>query len=173
MGKYFMFGIVMLIALPFLQWVMKFISTKKVTRFIHRILNELNRPYHMTQPKSKAVDWVICIDHHVFLIKLFSVNQDVKLVITNLTTWIKTKKSNPIKIENRIIGTQAFIHQQPDHTDQVIHKIALLYPGVEQIRQYINENEMNVIELNTLINTYRFMTLDSLKDGMNHILDQK
>lgn len=162
---------VTLVLLVIIYFIIRWLHHRQITKEIERVLQELNIEYELQAQQRGDFNWWIETEHAVIICKLFHIQRHENLVITNPTTWIRTKKSEPIRIENRLLGVTRFLKlSDVRQTDKPIYKVAILHPTPLQIRQYINENEMVIVDINQKVYDYYFFSTSTLSDGFRTLL---
>ncbi len=163
---------VVLILYFLLQYYIKEALIKRIEGTLHTFF-EGQKGMHLMQPiERKGKFWRVETDEAVFLFKLFQVQSNEKIIITNRTTWIRTKGSSGIKRENSIPGVIQLVNDTREiDQNKPIYRVAIVHPGVEQIRKYINENEMVIIPMNTKVNDYYFVNSKDLSNSLKLILE--
>lgn len=152
--EYLIVALILIFIFIVLNLYLKYLLYKNIENNLNNTLR--NTKFTITKPKTSGCDWLIETDEYIYICKLFIVNISANLIITNPTTWILTRDSEAIKIENRIKQVEDFVNFLYQ-TDKKIEKVAIIHPGIKQIRKYINENEMIIISLNEKVNNYRFI----------------
>lgn len=157
--EYFIIPLIVIILFISLNYYLKHLLYKRIENNIINILQ--NTKFTLSKPKGLGCDFLIETEEYVYICKLFTVNSSANLIITNPTTWILTRASEAIKIENRIKQVEHFVNFSYQ-TDKKIEKVAIIHPGIKQIRKFINENEMIIISFNEEVNNYRFISSKNL-----------
>lgn len=154
---------------------MRWLHFRQLTKELATIFESFEKPYSMTYSSRGPYHWRIEIDHTIILCKLFHIGRNDNIVITNPVTWIKARKSEPIKIENRLLGVKKFLQtadEVREEAKKTIHTVAILHPDPLQIRQYINENEMIIVDINKKVYNYYFFSTSTLEKGFQQLLLQ-
>ncbi|HEY8436910.1 MAG TPA: hypothetical protein VIK63_07725 [Haloplasmataceae bacterium] len=173
---YLIWGVIVLALLTFLHVVMRFLHYRQLTNEIRAFFESRQMNYQLTCQRRRPYDWYIETVDRIILCKLYHIGRQENIVITNPTTWIRTKKSDPIKIENRLLGVKAFIEagqRIKNEKQKPVDLLAIFHPGPSQIRQFINENEMIIVNLHQKVYQYIFTATDRLQEGLIQILNEK
>jgi len=155
--KYIFIGLIIILIIIFINYYFKHLLFKRIQNKLFDIFYNASIKFTLKQSKDSGCDWLIETETDIYICKLFQVNTSANLIITNTTTWILAKDSEAIKIENRIKNVNHFVNYNPS-SNKNIHKIAILHPSIKQIRKYINENEMIIINLDEEVDGFHFIS---------------
>ena len=103
---------------------------------------------------------------NIYLIKIVLIGFQSELIITNPTYWCinndpgEWRRSSKPKLVPR---TKAFLEYQTN-SSKPITKIALIYPGVNNISRYLNESDVELVNYRKAVNGILFVRLSELKD---------
>ncbi len=115
---------------------------QKVKDELEDILINKNINYKINLIKKQSYQILIELPHQSYFVKVLKIPTSKELVITSKETWIISHQGE-VNIKNIIKTMKDFMNIK---VSEKTKKIVIVYPEIYKILQYINENEMIIVE---------------------------
>lgn len=169
-------GILIVIFLFALDEVLK--KKKVYQRILDCQYRAGKKRYEIIEAKKKEYDFVLkAADVHLY-IKYISVPSNSQICINAKETWQLNyggNKSNAGRVYPNKMYLDELVHfLKNDITgDDKALKVVLVYPKVESIVRYLNESELDTIDIKKTPHGYKVMQYETFKEELNYILKEK
>jgi len=157
----------LLLGLSGISLSLNYIFKEKRRKRIHEIIKNFFKEEEISWHHGKDIYQIeINAKDNIYLIKIVLIGFQSELIITNPTYWCinndpgEWRRSSKPKL---VPSAKTFLEYQTN-LSKPITKIALIYPGVNNISRYLNESDVELVNYRKAVNGILFVRLSELKD---------
>lgn len=176
MKWYFYVIIASIILVIILFALLEVVKRKKIyQRFLDCQYRAGKKRYEIIEAKKKEYDFVLKADDVHLYIKYISVPSNSQICINAKETWQLNyggNKSNAGRVYPNKMYLDELVHFLKNDIigDDKALKVVLVYPSVEGIVRYLNESELDTIDIKKSPYGYKIMQYQTFKEELNYIL---
>ena len=176
MKWYFYVIIASIILVIILFALLEVVKRKKIyQRFLDCQYRAGKKRYEIIEAKKKEYDFVLKADDVHLYIKYISVPSNSQICINAKETWQLNyggNKSNAGRVYPNKMNLDELVHFLKNDIigDDKALKVVLVYPSVEGIVRYLNESELDTIDIKKSPYGYKIMQYQTFKEELNYIL---
>ncbi len=169
--KYFIIALIILVFIVFLFIIRNIIINKKIFKF----LQSFSDRYKIIQAKRKSYDYVLKTDDLDIYLYVLKVPKHSEICINSKETWklsYSFSKNDPGKAYSsfRYLNEIEYFLKNDIITKRPYLKLIFLYKSCDKIVRYLNETELDVVDINKSPYGYKITSFESFSDDLDILL---
>lgn len=172
MFKYLIIGLVVIVLIVILSIMKNIIMNKNILE----LLKKNEEKYKLIVCKKKAFDYILSTQEMDYYIKVVNIPKYSQITINSKETWklswnsFKTEKGSKYNNDRYLTELEVFLSRNVK-TERKYMKIIFLYKGAESIVRYLNESELDVIDIKKSPYGYKITSYNHFEEDLSNILE--